>query len=780
MHHLQRIFQVLVTAVVLGCNTHEHTDDRESVEVLRHALETAESDTAKLRVLVALATELKAQQPDTAWALLQRAEAISARVGTTEIGKDADELHAELLMQKFDPAAEAYLRGVIEKNRKAKDRKRELNGMMMLASQFARASRPLPSDSLLRLVIRGARETGAKLLECQAHGLAVNVSHSIGQPDSSLMHADLGLDLIDSSMPAVLEAIYRGDRSAPLFTMGLTDSALAEIKRAEALHFANGDTTSALMALGMHAAYLLEVGEYTEVVALILGSEEMRERFSSPQSAAVDAYNLGDAYRRLNQPTKALKWLPVAQERAAQIGMIDLAAIAHSGQAVIWSSMDSAALGRVGLRPSTLLDTALKVFHATEEILAQTGRFQEYGIMQIAIGKLLMHHGRNGDEYFENAHRAYEAGNMPLGICEALEAKSLSAFEQGKYAVALGYQEQALELSKKGGWRDLQGRLLQGMSSIHAKLGRPDLALEDLQRSNVLTEAYRGDSVTQAVAGAEARLEYTRRQIVDSLNHQQAIVLEREAARSAVAQQRTRTNGMAIGGSILVAGVAGGFMLDRRRRRERFAKEAARLETKALRAQMDPHFIGNTLHAVNGYLLSNDPDTASSLLSRFSKWIRSTLESSRHEEVPLREDIEAMRTYLALEQLRTRNKFEFTIEISPDDSLLALRIPPLLVQPILENAIQHGMLPKDGVGHIRLTVQDKDDHLLITVEDDGVGRGVKSIDRTGVEGKTSLSTAITRERLQLLSERTGKRAEVRVIDLAQGTRVEIELPVPKA
>jgi len=103
-----------------------------------------------------------------------------------------------------------------------------------------------------------------------------------------------------------------------------------------------------------------------------------------------------------------------------------------------------------------------------------------------------------------------------------------------------------------------------------------------------------------------------------------------------------------------------------------------------------------------------------------------------------------------------------------------------LVQPMLENAIQHGMLPKDGVGHIRLTVQDKDDHLLIAVEDDGVGRRSKSAERTGVEGRTSLSTAITRERLQLLSERTGKRAEVRVIDLAQGTRVEIELPVPKA
>lgn len=774
---LPRIILASIAAFVLACNANEPREPSDPVSDLRLALHEATTDTARLRALVMLATELKAQQPDTAWALLQRAEKIADEVGASEISKDADELHAELLMQKFDPSAEAYLLGLIEKNKAVKDRKRELNGMMMLASQYARASRPMLSDSLLRLVIRGARETGAKVLECQAHGLAVNVSHAIGQPDSALIHADLGLALIDSTMPAELEAIYIGDRSAPLFTMGLPDSAIAEIKRAEALHFMNGDTLYGLMALGMRAAYLMEVGEYAQVVSLLLGSEHVRERFSSPQSAAVDAYNLGDAYRRLNQPAKALKWLPIAQDRAARIGMIDLAAIAHSGQAVIWANMDSTSLARVGLRPSTLLDSALKVFRATEGILERTGRFQEYGILQIAIGKLLLQHGQSGDAHFEKAHRAYVAGNMPLGICEALEAKALSAIQKGEYRDAVGLLEQALELSQKSGWRSVQARVLEALSTAYGSSGRPALALDHLRRSNVLTESYRGDSVTQAVAAAEARFDYARRQLVDSLNHQRSIALEREEARSAVAQQRTRTNGMAAGGGILVASVVGGFLLDRRRRRERFAKEAARLETKALRAQMDPHFIGNTLHAVNGYLLSNDPGTASSLLSRFSKWIRSTLESSRHDEVTLRDDIEAMRTYLELERVRTRNKFEFTIELPPEESILGLLIPPLLVQPILENAIQHGVLHKDGPGHIGLRVEDKEDHLLITVEDDGVGRAARRTACGQIEGKTSLSTAITQERLQLLSERTGKRAEVRVVDLPHGTRVEIELPL---
>ena len=164
------------------------------------------------------------------------------------------------------------------------------------------------------------------------------------------------------------------------------------------------------------------------------------------------------------------------------------------------------------------------------------------------------------------------------------------------------------------------------------------------------------------------------------------------------------------------------------------------------------------------------------MLSRFANWIRRTLESSRQEEIPLRDEIEAMRTYLALEQLRTKEKFAYRIEVPEDDELRRTRIPPMLVQPFLENAIQHGVLPKDGAGEIQLRIVDKGGHLQFVVEDNGVGRS-PSVGQADTTTRSSLSTTITRERLRLLGDRTGRPAGVRVIDLAPGTRVEIDVPL---
>jgi lipopolysaccharide biosynthesis regulator YciM len=269
---------------------------------------------------------------------------------------------------------------------------------------------------------------------------------------------------------------------------------------------------------------------------------------------------------------------------------------------------------------------------------------------------------------------------------------------------------------------------------------------------------------------------------------------ERETGEERAKARSNRNWTYAIGGAslLLLAASALWYRTDRRRRLERFEKDAAVLETQALRSQMNPHFIFNALNSINAFVQGNDPDMASSFLSKFARVMRLVLENSRHAEVPLESDLEALRGYLDLERKRMRDKFDYSIEIDPDIDPREVMVPPLVVQPFVENAIWHGIAGKEGQGHITLRVQQKGDQLLWIIEDDGIGREAhRAMKETAEEAtaesrfkdaaatmkKTSLGTAITRARLDLVQKQYGGRAGWNYVDTPTGTRVEVDMPM---
>jgi len=270
----------------------------------------------------------------------------------------------------------------------------------------------------------------------------------------------------------------------------------------------------------------------------------------------------------------------------------------------------------------------------------------------------------------------------------------------------------------------------------------------------------------------------------DSLRMSLAIVEGQRDTAFARAEARTNRNrALMVGGVAVLLLIGGGlwWRTDRKRRKERFEKDAARLETQALRSQMNPHFIFNALNSINAYVQKNDQDSASSYLTKFARVMRSVLENSRHAEVPLVQDLETLRGYMDLERKRMQEKFDFTIEV--DDALdpEEVMVPPLVVQPFVENAIWHGMAGKEGKGHISLRVEQQGKQLLWIIEDDGVGRQAKKEPLPqpveGATKKTSLGTAITRSRLDLVQKQYGGKAGFRYVDRPVGTRVEVDMPM---
>ena len=356
--------------------------------------------------------------------------------------------------------------------------------------------------------------------------------------------------------------------------------------------------------------------------------------------------------------------------------------------------------------------------------------------------------------------------------------------QMGDVAQATEYGTRALTAAEETNDTDLKRRSSDFLYRVYKRQGNAVKAL-------AMHELFMATSISKEAEEYKLELQHTQisskyheKQYTDSVA--QAAVTEGYRQQSEL--RETRTHYLIYGGIALFLAGAIVALFDRKRRMARFDREAAQLETQALRSQMNPHFIFNALNSINAFVQKNEPDKAASFLSRFARLMRLVLENSRQTEVPLKDDLEALDAYLHLERTRTGEKFDYRIQVAADIDPEDVMVPPLVAQPFVENAIWHGMSGKEEKGMITLSVSRKGDQLLFAIEDDGVGRSSpkrmasmgESDPADGPTKKTSLGTAITKARLDLVRQQKGKAAGFIYVDLPQGTRVELTLPFSTA
>ena len=207
-------------------------------------------------------------------------------------------------------------------------------------------------------------------------------------------------------------------------------------------------------------------------------------------------------------------------------------------------------------------------------------------------------------------------------------------------------------------------------------------------------------------------------------------------------------------------------------------------ERKALRLQMNPHFIFNALDSISGFIFKNEPKLAVKYLNSFAKLMRLTLELSRKKLVPLYSEFNLVKNYLILEQARFNNSFDFEINIDDEIDDYVVMIPPMVIQPNLENAILHGLRHKQGQGRLTVHFLIKGEDLICEIIDDGVGRE-KALAKKAENPKShkGLSSNITKERMSLLSKSMERSFLYEIEDLrnkegqATGTKVVLTFPL---
>ncbi|MEP6846963.1 MAG: histidine kinase, partial [Panacibacter sp.] len=211
-----------------------------------------------------------------------------------------------------------------------------------------------------------------------------------------------------------------------------------------------------------------------------------------------------------------------------------------------------------------------------------------------------------------------------------------------------------------------------------------------------------------------------------------------------------------------------------------FNRKFSESELKALRSQMNPHFVFNILNTIESYALENNKEAASNMIQKFSRLTRLVLENSMSQLVPFENDWKSLRLYIELEQMRYADKFLVLYNIKEQILEGDYFIPPMIIQPFVENAIIHGLRNKsDGSGILNLSAHLQNGFIVVRVEDNGIGRTKASALKVNNPiHKKSLGIKVTQDRISIFNNLSqDKKANVEIQDLQEGTRVNIWLPV---
>ena len=323
------------------------------------------------------------------------------------------------------------------------------------------------------------------------------------------------------------------------------------------------------------------------------------------------------------------------------------------------------------------------------------------------------------------------------------------------------------------------------ISSQQLALRNKELALsnqeKDLQRLEYLKE--KAEKQEKEMSLAKMQYEFG---MAEMINKQELEQME-AAGLKRTEEERIRKNYLAGALAFLILFGTSAWIIISQRRKAAFREKVSDTEMRALRAQMNPHFIFNALNSVYRYLQLNDRKAAEDYLMNFSQLTRLVLENSMYPSVTLEDELKALELYLTLESERLNNRFNFSIQISDEIDAGNTMIPPLLLQPFVENSVWHGLSDEAKTGEINITINQLNNQLICVIEDNGVGRK-KMIGHTEVfrKGRKSVGMSLTQQRIDIINKTKGGQASVSVKDLSEmdgrqtGVRVELVLPLELA
>ena len=386
----------------------------------------------------------------------------------------------------------------------------------------------------------------------------------------------------------------------------------------------------------------------------------------------------------------------------------------------------------------------------------------------------------------QDTDSAYYYINMALGLAQNIDAAALINYQitlgqvykaQKRYSDGLQSTLTAYNMATKHSLPMMRYESSALLSDLYSQMGRKDIAYDYLREFQQLKDSISDDEFLRQVTRMEIEYDFDKREREAEYRRAR----EKLAAENRIRQQKTYLRGLAIlvflGGAITLLYI--------RHNRLRALYSRIDLEQRLLRAQMNPHFIFNSLCAVQDFILAGKPEKANAFLTKIARLMRNILENSREEFIPLEKEIETIRLYLDVQQLRFESGFEYQINIDETIDPENYSIPPLFTQPCVENSIEHGLLPLKKRGQLNISYSLSNGTMKLEVTDNGVGRKEAKAKDTETRKKQSISTKLTTERLEHFRKTLKEKSiTYEITDLFEneksaGTKVVMMLPYKK-
>ncbi|MDH5366149.1 MAG: tetratricopeptide repeat protein [Cyclobacteriaceae bacterium] len=515
-------------------------------------------------------------------------------------------------------------------------------------------------------------------------------------------------------------------------------------------------------------------GNYDKALDSYLKSLSIKEELGDKKGIAGSLSNIGSIYNILDKHDDAINYFEECLKISVEINNKSQIATSYNSLGLSYRGKDQKKIA---------LDYLIKSLKLKEEIGIQKGAI----ISCNNIGEL---HSSIG-----NIDSAFYYYNKALQISEAIEDKE----ELPLIQVALGelhldknnltdakyFLNEGLKNSKETGNKSLIAKAYFNLSLVSEIEKDFQQALNQYKVYTHVNDSIFNEESANKIIEMKTKYETEKKeQEIKILNNQkelQSVIHKQDQIK--IKNQRY-TLLIIILLSLMGMSITF-FLFNRYRLKQKHAKSLLEkrnvdIEIKLLRSQMNPHFIFNSLYSIQGFIINNENELAAQYLADFSTLIRSVLNNSRHSFITLGQELEALSLYLSLEQIRFDYKFDFEIKIDEKIEREMMKIPPLLIQPFVENSIIHGFSNKNEKGNIIINLEEMNNGLYCSIIDDGIGIEAANIIGQNNPNKVhqSLGIDITMNRIEIMGKELNIPTFVNISDLdSTGTKVDMLIPI---
>lgn len=522
-------------------------------------------------------------------------------------------------------------------------------------------------------------------------------------------------------------------------------------------------------------------GEYNQALGEFMKSLRCNEQLNDQEGIASDYVYLAQVYQHTNDLAQALRY----QKKAFTIF--------KSTNNQIRQSMLLSDIGKT-YHQQQVWGKALAYYQQALKLQKRLGNEREMGTTLGNLGAVYeeLYQARQARAYYQQslaiARKVGNERNIPVLLRNLAEL----ALQQGTYDTAVHYLTQTITLSQKLGHKSDLQQAYHLLYQVHEAQENYQQALRDYQISRAYQDSLFDVEKSRQIAELQTRYEVEKKE-------QQIAAQEQEIswlARTRHIEKRLRLVLIVAVGLLFLlilfvyrqyrikqrsAQLLDGKNQEIQTKNSQISRMNQELEKRMLRAQMDPHFIFNSLNSIQHFITISDKTSALKYLSKFSKLVRRVLENSVNTQVPLADEITLLQHYIELERLRYGHPFDYAIHVEESVDVRDTEIPFLLIQPYVENALVHGLRHKTAGGQLQIELKRVGMYLVCVVEDNGVGRA-EARQRRQQSAFPSRGMSVTRQRLETLNHGKAEKTSVRILDRVDewgkpgGTRVEILVP----